>query len=505
MRSSARLTHSVVREYLSLDQLRWRTPTVTNIFISYANADLSRVKPLVDALVQRGWSVWWDRTILAGKNWDDVIEAALNDTGCVIVLWSQHSVHSDWVRTEAEEAKRRGILVPALLDDVDIPLSFRRIQAANLVDWSGVLPSAGFDELALAVSAVLSNATPRPLDASAPSASVDSPTTVVESEAQGIGAKKTANVVQARGRRPLLLIGGLALACIAGLIWYFATRRHVSPNRVAALESQNPDRENAAKKAEEERVATKAKADPDAAQKAEEQRLPRAQAKLAPGQIRENPKDGLAYVWIPPGTFTMGCSPGDSQCSDSEKPSHPVSISKGFWMGQTEVTQDAYQKVMGDNPSNFKGAQRPVEQVTWDAASKYCRTVGLRLPTEAEWEYAARAGTVGARYGDLDRVAWYDGNTGHGTKPVGSQRLNAWGLYDMLGNVWEWAADWDGGYKAGKTTDPVGPPSGSGLNRVLRGGSWTSDAVKVRASYRAGIGPWFGSDDTGFRCAGELR
>jgi TonB family protein len=138
---------------------------VSDIFLSYASADRPRVKPLVDVLRQQGWSVWWDRTILPGKTWDQVIEAALAEARCVIVLWSRDSVQSDWVRTEADEAKRRGILVPALLDDVNIPLAFRRIQAANLADWSGVLPSAGFDQLAQAVSEILSTTARFPFEA----------------------------------------------------------------------------------------------------------------------------------------------------------------------------------------------------------------------------------------------------------------------------------------------------------------------------------------------------
>jgi len=133
---------------------------MSDVFVSYASADRPGVKPLVDALRQQGWSVWWDRTILPGKTWDQVIEAALADARCVIVVWSRDSIQSDWVRTEADEGKRRGILVPALLDEVNIPLAFKRIQAANLVDWSGGLPSAGFDELARAVSEILSHAAP---------------------------------------------------------------------------------------------------------------------------------------------------------------------------------------------------------------------------------------------------------------------------------------------------------------------------------------------------------
>jgi len=130
---------------------------VSDIFVSYASSDRPRIKPLVDALTQRGWSVWWDRTILAGKAFDRVIEAALKNSRCVVVLWSRASIDSDWVWTEADEGKRRKVLVPAILDDIDIPLAFRRIQAANLIGWSGESPSEQFDQLARAISEVLSS------------------------------------------------------------------------------------------------------------------------------------------------------------------------------------------------------------------------------------------------------------------------------------------------------------------------------------------------------------
>jgi formylglycine-generating enzyme required for sulfatase activity len=214
-----------------------------------------------------------------------------------------------------------------------------------------------------------------------------------------------------------------------------------------------------------------------------------------------NPKDGLTYVWIPPGSFMMGCSPGDSECFDDERPPHKVTITKGFWMGQTPVTQQAYQRVTGQNPSNFKGANLPVETVAWDEARDYCVAIGGRLPTEAEWEYAARAGSTSARHGRLDDIAWYSANSGGQTHEVGQKAANAWGLFDMLGNVWQWEADWHGEYQAGAQIDPSGPASGQ--DRALRGGSWYVESGSVRVSYhlRVVLGSRYTS--VGLRCIEE--
>jgi formylglycine-generating enzyme required for sulfatase activity len=214
---------------------------------------------------------------------------------------------------------------------------------------------------------------------------------------------------------------------------------------------------------------------------------------------RVNPKDGLTDVWIPAGSFTMGCSSGDTECEESEKPPHTVTIANGFWLSQTDVTQAAWNKVkVAPNPSHFNGDQLPVESVAWNDAKNYCTAVGGRLPSEKEWEYAARAGTAGARYGAIAEIAWYSDNSGGTPHPVGLKKANAFGLYDMLGDVYQWTADDWAPYPGGKVDDCKGC-------KILRGGSWYSSTRFVRASFRNRVGPAYRDIDIGFRCVGEFR
>ena len=452
---------------------------VSDVFISYASADRPRVIPLVDALRQKGWSVWWDRTIPPGKTWDHVIEAALDGARCVIVLWSKDAVLSDWVRTEAEEGKRRGILVPARIDDVTIPLAFRRIQAADLVGWRGALPNAGFDELAEAVSGVLGEDVAKPVaKAAAATAAPGAPATVraepkpqprpatVDSSGPPQLARSTPGIFKNR-----FVLFGLAAVVLTGILIYVQGRRAPTPEPASAISR-----------------ATEASATED----------------KASSNSRVNPKDGLNYVLIPAGKFKMGCSPGDSDCLDSEKPPHDVRISKSFWLGQTEVTQAAWKRVMNSDPSRFKGEQLPVDSVSWSDAAKYCETIGGRLPSESEWEYAARAGSGAARYGELDAVAWYDKNSGSTPHPVGGKQANQFGLFDMLGNAWEWVQDDYAPYKSEAAIDPVVVIRDSKL-KVVRGGSWSSDPLFARASLRLRNEPGPRNYIMGFRCVGEFR
>ncbi|MEC8555072.1 MAG: formylglycine-generating enzyme family protein [Planctomycetota bacterium] len=214
---------------------------------------------------------------------------------------------------------------------------------------------------------------------------------------------------------------------------------------------------------------------------------------------------------IPPGTFTMG--PDNSDRGAREKPAHQVTLSQPFMLGVYEVTQEQYERVMGVNPSEFKGPQNPVEKVSWEDAVEFCQKLSAlpeersagrvyRLPTEAEWEYACRAGTTtDYSFGDdavsLDKYAWYGKNSGRETHPVGQKQPNAWGLYDMHGNVFEWCADGYGDYPSDAVTDPTGAKSGS--SRVLRGGSWGRAAEVCRSAYRYRLHPSYRFNFYGFR------
>jgi formylglycine-generating enzyme required for sulfatase activity len=217
-----------------------------------------------------------------------------------------------------------------------------------------------------------------------------------------------------------------------------------------------------------------------------------------------NPRDGLTYVWIAAGTFQMGCSPDDFECADSEKPAHSVTITKGFWIGQTEVTEAAFKQVVGGNRSSFDGDQLPVENISWDNAQAYCEGIDMRLPTEAEWEYAARGGSSAPRYAPLVRIAWYLASSGARPHEVGQKQPNGYGLYDTLGNVWEWVADWYAPYDGKSEIDPTGPRRAE--YRVLRGGSWDVDAASIRVSFRFPGDPLDDDvdyGDVGFRCVGN--
>jgi formylglycine-generating enzyme required for sulfatase activity len=194
----------------------------------------------------------------------------------------------------------------------------------------------------------------------------------------------------------------------------------------------------------------------------------------------------------------------------SEKPGHPVTLTKPFYMGKFAVTQEQYQQITGWNPSNFNGKDNPVENVTWNDAEEFCKKVTeqtkqtVGLPTEAEWEYACRAGTATVYYSgdvdkDLDRVAWSRTNSKNTTHPVGQKEPNAFGLYDMHGNVWQWCKDLFGDYSVDAVTDPQGSSTVQGTRRELRGGSWDHPSLYCRSASRVRSNPLNYGNNMGFR------
>jgi len=207
---------------------------------------------------------------------------------------------------------------------------------------------------------------------------------------------------------------------------------------------------------------------------------------------RTNHKDGLIYVWIPPGTYWTGCLPGDAQCIGWERKRAEVRIDAGFWIGQTEVTQAAYKKVMNADPSFYHGANLPVDRVGWSDAIAYCSRLGMRLPTESEWEYAAYGGTIELPKESLNSIAWYDANSNDTTHPVGGKQPNEFGLFDMLGNVWEWVSD------VGAVDLGASPNA-----RVLKGGSFYNAARDIRVADRLGAPIDLRHRDVGFRCIAD--
>ena len=253
---------------------------------------------------------------------------------------------------------------------------------------------------------------------------------------------------------------------------------------------------------------------------------------------------GIEMLLVPPGKFIMGMSPGDTQAQDSEKPAHEVTLTKPFYLGRTEVTQAQWVKVVGNNPSHFhsvrdrdsmikklmnegltqseaeaKAAKEsadidsfPVESVSWNNCQQFCAKTKLRLPTEAEWEYACRTGVRKPTYGDLNEIAWFDKNSSGTTHIVGKKLPNALGFNDMLGNVYEWCSDiFDMGYYKScedGVVDPKGASEGSdrvlrgdGLGNVLRDGIWNLISYSGRSSDRGRTVPDNRNDDLGFRAA----
>jgi len=241
----------------------------------------------------------------------------------------------------------------------------------------------------------------------------------------------------------------------------------------------------------------------------EEQRIPVSKAH-SPGETWREPEVGIEFVWVPAGCYQMGCGSWTSDCSNDEKPVHEVCVD-GFWMGKYEVTQGEWQKVTGQNPSYYKsGEKHPVAHVSWNDVQEFIRRLKdanggkyeLRLPSEAEWEYACRSGGKNEKYAGGDKagnVAWFKKNSGDSSHQVGTKQPNGMGIYDMSGNAWELCEDnyEESAYAEHERKNPVN--RSGGLNRVIRGGAWHGGGISVRCATRSVFDPVSRRDRVGLR------
>ncbi len=229
-----------------------------------------------------------------------------------------------------------------------------------------------------------------------------------------------------------------------------------------------------------------------------------ARAPAAPAQAAPLPGSSeISWARIPAGEFEMGCSEGDTECNPAEPPRRNVRVAKPLDVMALPVTVAQFRDWASSSQRRLPAQPKwsaddvPVVNVTWDEAAGFCSAIVARLPTEVEWEYAARGGSPAARYGEIDAIAWYAGNSDKRAHPVGRKVANGFGLYDMLGNVWEWNADV---FRSAPGTGDDEAPQAGPLTRSLRGGSWRNKAKQIRVSNRGRLAPDDREDDDGFRC-----
>ena len=455
-----------------------------DIFVSYAREDQERVRPIVKELEQRNWSIFWDTKISPGDNWSNYIGQQLSESRCVLVCWSKHSINSKWVKKEAAEGENQDILIPVLLEDVEPPFPFKDIHAADLSRWNNNASYPAFQELIRVIASKC------PL----PSQRIVTPPHFQSAIAKSV-VLKTLFSTKPFQRAGVTVITVIALVLAA--FWF--TRSESQESSSFQVETASPaitlDLQN--------------------------------------------------FVSIRGGTFTMGSPADEAEKQSDEKPQHQVRLSD-FYMGKYEVTVAEFRKFIEEsgyrteaekaNESRtwrhgVSGSVRPASEdnhpvvyVSWNDAVEYCKWLSFktgkkfRLPTEAELEYACRGGSTtitpfNTGYNLTTLQANYDGNypynnnqKGHykeNTVPVNSFAPNAWGLYNMHGNVWEWCRDWyDSNYYAsckskGVVTNPENTATGS--LRVIRGGGWSDDAGSCRSADRDRSAPDYRNDGVGFR------
>ena len=475
---------------------------MADIFISYKREEQPIAIRLTDAFEQKGWSVWWDPKLRTGDRFDDVIEGALRDAKCVVVIWSRLSVGSNYIKSEATYALDHRKLVPIQIEEVELPFRFRGIDTRQLFNWDGSDNHPEFRRLVEDISSILAPPPPPP--------PVEKE---VDRETDGHSRQKIEEEEQRKKEEE---------------------RRREKLKQ--DLDSQQRDIEKQLKEKEAEYELKRKKAEDEARRKKRIKRILKivtlcclcliayllipqpSERQTTTGWVtlRHAPtianRLGMQFVLIQPGSFMMG---SDTTTSAEILP-HNVRLTQAFYLQTTEVTQGQWQRVMGTNPSFFSrcGADCPVENVSWEDAKRFIEklnqlenTTTYRLPSEAEWEYACRAGTATKySFGDnasrLGEFAWYNANSNRTIHPVAEKRPNPWNLYDMHGNVWELVEDdWHFNYNQSPADGRAWIDSPRGSRKVIRGGSWTNDAEYCRSTNRVVYVPSNPGNLTGFRLA----
>jgi len=452
-----------------------------DIFLSFSGKNESEAKLIWQELSSSGLRVFWSDEILkqnVGQSFFDVIQKALMASRHFVLLWTADSINSYWVKLEYEAffshyhlpsptTRRFVIFKGKTFHLAEIPLFLKNIQTTQSI--SQILSIAGGVDIRLLQKENQSLK------------EQNSKYEIKISELQTIN-KNMANekeVLQETVKHSQKEIDDIG------------SQLSDSQKENNILKKQFDESRQTNKKIlrKYKQLEEKLKQQKETQQKSpkieiiQDKDISNEEEKIITNSI------GMSFKLIQPGTFSMG-SPESEEGRSRYELEHKVTISTPFYIAVTPVTQKQWIAVMNKNPSEFKGKDNPVECVSWDDAKEFIKKINnmenisaYRLPTEAEWEYACRAGTTtkycfGNETDKLKDYAWYNENSDKMTQPVKQKKPNSWGLYDMHGNVWEWCEDWFGEYSSKHVTDPKGPDVGS--DRVVRGGSWSYSPVNVR-------------------------
>jgi formylglycine-generating enzyme required for sulfatase activity len=426
-----------------------------SVFISYSSAEKAVADQICAFLETSGVGCWIaPRDIAPGADYPAAILAGIQQARAVVVVVSTASVTSPHILSEVGHAfSERKPIIPFRLSPADLPPDLDYF--LSMSQWLDAENGCTPQNLALLKDAISKAQTAR--------------ATIAPAKTAGVDVR-------------VLLPVTLALVAAAAVTYWLWPSHKLKPDDFKTDDKSGNKSNDKSNDKKEDVIAGKP-------------------------QPWVNPKDGLTYVWIPAGNFTMGCSPGDTECKPDEGPSHMVELPAGFWLGQTEVTNAAYQRIQTSWKFPPNEANLPVVDVSWRGAKSFCASVGGRLPTEAEWEYAARGGLTAAYYGIPSKIAWFAENSDGVRHPVATRQPNAYGLYDMLGNASEWVLDRY--YRRYDIEAPaignVEQPLTGNASELARGGYWESEPENIRVSHRMEIDIGDSGPMVGIRCIAERK